>query len=209
MKLYWGKHTCAIGIHVMLEETGAPYELQELDIKAKEHTRPPFSELNPKQKVPVLVRDDGSVMTEYGTIAAWLASTYKDADLLPFDDLERQTRMYEAMDYLVGTVHGQAFHHLFMPEQFAEGSKDEATLAEVKAKGRAMAEKGFAIVGVQLGQGPWLVGEQFTIGDTALFYTARWAPEMGVTLPDNVAAHLERMKARPSVAKVMKQWGEA
>ena len=193
----------------MREETGAPYELKELDIKDKEHTRPPFSELNPKQKVPTLVRDDGSVLTEYGTIAAWLASTYKDADLLPFDDLERQTRMYEAMDHLVGTVHGQAFHHLFMPEQFAAGSADEATLADVKAKGRAMAEEGFAIVGRRLGQGPWLVGDQFTVGDTALFYTARWAPETGVTLPDNVAAHLERMKARPSVAKVMKQWGEA
>ena len=141
---------------MVLEETGAPYELQELDIKAKEQTRPPFSELNPKQKVPTLVRDDGSVLTEYGTIAAWLASTYKDADLLPFEDLERQTRMYEAMHYLVGTVHGQAFHHLFMPEQFATGLKDDATLAQVKAKGRDMAEKGFAIVGAQLGRGPWL-----------------------------------------------------
>ena len=209
MKLYWGKHTCAIGIHVVLEEIGEPYELQELDIKGGEQTRPPFTDLNPKAKVPTLVRDDGSVLTEYGTIAAWLASTFKDADLLPFDDMERQARMYEAMDYLVGTVHGQAFHHLFKPEQFTAGDTSEAALGEAKAKGRNMAERGFGIVARQLGDGPWLVGDQFTVGDTALFYAARWAPQMQVTLPANVATHLEQMKARPSVAKVMKLWGEA
>ena len=104
MKLYWGKHTCAIGIHIILEEIGAPYELEEVDIAGGAENRPPFKTLNPKSKVPVLIRDDGSMLTEYGTIAAWLASTHKQANLLPFEDLERQTRMYEAMDYLIGHI---------------------------------------------------------------------------------------------------------
>ena len=174
-----------------------------------EQNKPEFTGKNPKAKVSTLLRDDGSVLTEYGTIAAWLASRFKSANLLPFDDLERQTRMYEAMDYAVGTVHGQAFHHIFKPDGFTEGARDpEAAKAAVKAKGVKMAEEGFAILGEALGAGPWLAGEQFTIGDTALFYIARWAAPSGVALPDTVADHLRRMKARPSVAEVMRVWGE-
>jgi glutathione S-transferase len=31
MKLYWGPHTCAIGIHILLEEIGEPYETEKVD----------------------------------------------------------------------------------------------------------------------------------------------------------------------------------
>ncbi len=210
MKLYWGKHTCAIGIHIVLEEIGCPYERVELDVAGGENERAPFTEINPKAKVPTLVRDDGSVLTEYGTIAAWLASTYKAANLLPFEDIERQTRMYEAMDYLVGHIHALAFPRIFFPEKFAPAAKDDPAVAdEVKAQGRKMAEQGFAILGAGLGDKPYVVGEQFTIGDTALFFAERWCGQAGVTLPANIAAHFERVKARPAVQRVMKAWGEA
>jgi hypothetical protein len=32
MKLYWGPHTCAIGIHMLLEEIGKPFETEKLDV---------------------------------------------------------------------------------------------------------------------------------------------------------------------------------
>ena len=179
MKLYWGPHTCAIGIHVLLEEIGAPYELEKLDIEGGEQKRQPFTDINPKSKVPTLVRDDGEVITEFGTIAAWLASTYKDAGLLPFEDLERQTRLYEAMDYLVGTIHGQAFHRLFMPLQYTAGDEDPKKLEAVKAEGKKMAEDGFGVLSRTF-EGPFVVGEQFTIADAAFFYAERWTPQTGV-----------------------------
>ena len=73
MKLFWGPHTCAIGAYTILEETGHPYELEELDVADGETQKPAFKEINPKSKVPTLIRDDGSVLTEFGTIATWLA----------------------------------------------------------------------------------------------------------------------------------------
>ncbi len=210
MKLYWGKHTCAIGIHIILEEIGGAYELEEVDVAGGANRRSPFKDLNPKGKVPVLIRDDGSMLTEYGTIAAWLAGTHRSADLLPFDDLERQTRMYEAMAYLIGHVHALAFPRIFFPERFAPAAKDDAGVRDqVKAQGRAMAEEGFAILGAGLGDQPFVAGEQFTIGDSTLFYAERWCAQTGVRVPDAIARHFERVKARPSVAKVMAAWGEA
>jgi glutathione S-transferase len=32
MKLYWGPHTCAIGIHILLEKIGRSYETEKLDV---------------------------------------------------------------------------------------------------------------------------------------------------------------------------------
>jgi glutathione S-transferase len=69
MKLFWGAGSCAIGIAILLEEAGLRYETEQLDLAGGEGRRPAFQAINPKGKVPTLVRDDGSVLTEFSAIA--------------------------------------------------------------------------------------------------------------------------------------------
>ena len=69
MKLYFSPGACSIGIHVLLEEIGKPYEAVRLNFQEGDQYKPGFTSINPKSKVPTLVRDDGSVMTEYPAIA--------------------------------------------------------------------------------------------------------------------------------------------
>ena len=212
MKLYWGPHTCAIGVHVLLEEIGKPYDTEKLDVAGGEAERPPFTSVNPKGKVPTLVRDDGSVLTEYGAIATWLARTNPSAKLLP-DDPEREARALEIMDYVIGTLHEQAFGRIFKPAKFEPPDVVHGTLglgqAAVKRQGHAMAEKALAILDHQLGDRDYLASDMFTVADTALFYAERWAPQVEIELPPALAAHLARMKARPAVRRVMEVWGES
>jgi len=68
--------------------------------------------------VPTLVRDDGSVLTEFPAIAYWLAVSNPQAQLLPAD-AEGQARALEAMDYVVATLHMQGFSRMFRPVNFA------------------------------------------------------------------------------------------
>ena len=212
MKLYWGPHTCAIGIHVLLEEIGKPYETEQLDVSAGDTHRPPFSGVNPKGKVPTLVRDDGSVLTEFSAIATWLACTNPEAGLLPGDP-EAEARVVEVMAYVEGTIHGQGYARMFKPAMFEPQDVIHQTTglgqSSVKQQGKAMVETGFAILDPQLGRHAYAVGEAFTVADAALFYAERWAPQRGISLPVNVAAHFERVKARPAVRKVLELWGEA
>ena len=58
MKLYYAPGACSIGIHVLLEEIGKPYELQKLALPKGEHLKPPFTDINPKAKVPTLEPTD-------------------------------------------------------------------------------------------------------------------------------------------------------
>ena len=211
MKLYWGKHTCAIGIHVLLEEIGRPFTLEEVDVLGQENRGEAFKAVNPKMKVPVLVRDDGSHLTEYGAIATWLALTNPGKALIP-DNVEDRVRAIEIMDYAVGTLHGQAFGRVFMPTKFEPKDllhKAGLGQSSTKAEGLAMVRQGFDILDRQLEGRAYAGGQGFSIADTALFYCERWAPEVGVALPANLAAHLDRMRARPSVRRALEVYGEA
>ena len=209
--LYWGPHTCAIGIHVLLEEIGAPYDTVKLDAAGGETRRPPFSILNPKQKVPTVVQEDGAVLTEYGAIARALAYAHPEAGLLPADRAD-EIRAQAMMDYAIGTVHVLGFARIFKPARFEPDDVLHDTLGlgagRVKAQGRTIAEAGLGILANQLGDREWAGGTAFGIADTALFYVARWAPEVGIALPPPLDAYLARMRARPAVRRVMEIWGE-
>lgn len=201
MKLLYAPGACSLGIHVILEEIGKPYETQAVNLREGGQFKPEFTSVNPKSKVPTLVRDGAGVLTEFPAIAYWLARSNPDKKLLP-DDLEAQTRALEAMDYAVATIHMQGFARLFRPDNFG----DDADKA--KAKGREIVEKGLALMDKSLGGKDYICGSSFSVADAALFYVEFWAAgRMGIPLPTNCAAHYKRMLERPAVKKVMEAEG--
>jgi glutathione S-transferase len=204
MKLYYAPGACSIGIHVLLEEIGKPYEAERVNLQQGEQYKPPFTDVNPKSNVPTLARDDGSVLTEFPAIAYWLARTNPSAHLLP-DDVDQQARALELTDYAVATIHMQGFGRQFRASNFTPSAADEET---VKARGKEIATKGFALLNKALEGKDYAVGT-FSIADPAIFYTEFWSKRVGLSLPANCAAHLDRMLARPSVQRVMQQEGLA
>lgn len=205
MKLYYMPGACSIGIHVLLEEIGKPYNLHKVDGAKQEQYGPEFVALNPKSKVPTLVRDGGSVLTEFPAIAVWLARKNPEAGLLP-PDADGEAAALEAMDYAVSTMHMQGFSRMFRPGNF---SYTEADHDKVKARGKEIMEKGLALMDKALEGKDYLAGK-FSVADAALFYVSFWAAgRMKMPLPKNVAAHYERMKARPAVKRVLEQEGLA
>ena len=204
MRFYWGPHTCAIGIQILLEEVDADYETCQIDVAGGATHKPEFLAVNSKGKVPALVRDDGSVLTEFGAIATWLARKFPKANLIP-EDPEGEARTTEVLEYVEGTIHGQGFGRLFKPQAFDPTGKGNV---QVENQGREMIGQAFAILDRQLADRTHAAGETFTIADAALFYVERWAPSKNIALPSRVDAHFRRMLARPSVQRVRKLWGE-
>jgi len=203
MELYYAPGACSIGIHILLQEIGKRYQLHKLDFANRDQYAPEFTRLNPKSKVPTLVRDDGSVLTEFPAIATYLARANRHKHLLP-EDLDGHVRALEATDYIVGTIHMQGFSRVFRPANF---SAVEAEQEAVKARGREIFEQGFALMDRALDRKDYLLGG-FSIADAALFYVEFWAAgRLKLPLPQNCAAHYARMKARPAVQHVMKVEG--
>jgi glutathione S-transferase len=205
MKLYYSPGACSLGIHVLLEEIGKPYEVERVDLQKGQQYEPGFTSINPKSKVPTLKRDDGSVLTEFPAIATWLARTNSDKALLP-SDAEGEARALEAMDYVVSTMHMQGFSRMFRPVNFAP---TEADHDKVKTRGREIFEKGLNLMNQAL-EGKEYVAGKFSVADAALFYVEFWAAgRMKMPLPKNCAAHYERMKSRPAVKRALEQEGLA
>ena len=203
--LCYAKKTCSVGIHVLMEEIGAPYDLKIVDFSKGEQKTPEYKALNPKGKVAALVREDGSVLTEYAAIALWLAMTNPDKKLVPTDP-EGLARTIEALDFIVGTVHMLSWRLWRRPDAYSDNPDEHAQLRE---RGEAAMLAAFAVVDEQLAGKDYLMGD-FSIADTALYYTEYWAADVaGWTLPPNVQAHFERMKARPSVQASRKLEGVA
>jgi glutathione S-transferase len=203
--LCYAKKTCSIGIHVLMEEIGAPYDLKVVDFSKGEQKTPEYKALNPKGKVAALVRDDGSVLTEYAAIAMWLAMTNPDKKLLPSDP-EGIARTIEAMDFVVGTVHMLSWRLWRRPDAYSENPDEHEQLRE---RGMTAMLAALDVVDAQLAGKDYLMGD-FTIADTALYYTQYCAADVaGWTLPPNVQAHYERMKMRPSVQASRKLEGVA
>ncbi len=204
MKLFYAPGACSIGIHVLMEELGKPYEGIAVNLREGAQYKPEFTSVNPKSKVPTLVDDDGTVRTEFPAIAYWLARTNPFANLLP-DNIDLQAKALEVMDYCVATIHMQGFARLFRTANFSPNESDEAA---VKARGTEIAEKGFAAMDKALEGKDYAVGP-FSIADSALFYVEFWGKRVGIALPANCAAHLDRMLARPSVQRTLKAEGLA
>jgi len=100
------------------------------------------------------------------------------------------------MDFIVGTVHMLSWRLFRRPDAYSDSAEDHKQLRE---RGMNAMLAAFDVVDEQLSGKDYLMGD-FTIADTALYYTQYWAVDVaGWKLPTNVQAHYERMKARPSV----------
>ncbi len=200
MKLFYSPGACSLGIHVILEEIGKPFETQVVSTRDGSNKKPEYLALNPKAKVPAILRDDGTVLTEFQTIAWWLAKANPMSNLIPVE-FDAEARVLEWMDYLCGTVHPQAFTRQFRPGNFAKDAEDEP---RVVAQGKALAEGYLAMIESRLAGDPWLMRSGYSVADCALFFLTHWATgRLGMALPPKLAAHHHAMLGRPATQRAM------
>ncbi|WP_407495724.1 glutathione S-transferase family protein [Pseudooceanicola sp. MF1-13] len=204
MKFYYSPGACSLGIHFLLEEIGVDYEGVPILIKDGDQLKEPYVSVNPKSKVPAVLRDDGTLLTEFGVIAHWLAHTYAKDSFVP-ETFEEELRTMETLDYLVATVHMQGFSRMLRPQKF---TPNEADLDWVRENGNAIVMKAAKHLSQQLSDKPFIMGDKMTIADAALFYTMFWGVvRLNLDLPENLIAYFKRMSDRPAAKKALELEG--
>jgi glutathione S-transferase len=199
MKFYMTPGSCSTGIHILLEEAGLVFEAYVLNLPRGDHLKPEYLAINPNGTIPTLLRDDGTALTDFVSIATWLAQNYPRRKLMP-DDPVLADEARALLDFCTRHIHGEAFRRVFTPERY--GTKREETIAE----GRAIAASAFEVVDKEIAGREYAAGG-FSIADAALFYVEFWADKIGMALPPNCEAHYRRMKARPAVRQVLAEEG--
>lgn len=202
MKFYMTPGSCTTGIHILLEEIGLVFEAYLVNLMAGDQHKEDYLKINPKGTIPTLVREDGTALTEFQSIAWWLAKTYPKRKLLP-DTLDDEVRVLEVMNYAVNTIHGQGFTRIFTSEKFTPNLADHNA---VTAQGHEIVNKAFLIINDFLAGRDYVVNH-FTIADAALFYVEFWATRIEIALPENCQAHYQRLLKRPAVKQILMEEG--
>ena len=199
-KLYYAPGTCALASHIALEEAGAAYTTERLDFKSNQQNSPEYLAVNPKGRVPALVTDRG-VLTETPAMLAFIAQSFPQAKLAPFDDAYAFAQAQSFNSYLCSTVHINHAHRMRGPRWATE----ESSFADMKRKVPQTMAACFALIERDMLRGPWVMGEQYTICDPYLYTIASWLEGDGVDLAKlpKVADHYKRMSERSAVRKVL------
>ncbi len=200
LKLYYAPETCALASHIALEQAGADYEAIRIDFSKNEENSPEYLEINPKGRVPALITDDG-ILTETPAILQYICQTHPEADLAPLEDTFQIARMNAFNSYLCSTVH-VAHAHRVRGYRWAD---DPAAIEAMKKKVPQSVGDAFAIIEADL-EGPWVLGERYSVCDIYLFTVARWLEGDGVNPEEQlprVADHRARMSQIPATAKAL------
>jgi glutathione S-transferase len=199
MRLYTMPGACSLAANIALREAGISFDL----VKVSHHTHKTadgvdLNAINSKGYVPVLVLDNGEVLTENAALLPYIADLEPSAQLAPpVGSLERY-RLVEWLAFINSELH-KAFSPLFAPN----------APEDMKSYARGNLTKRLAWVSGRLGSKSYLVGERFTVADSYLFVVLSWSGHVAVDLGawPNLKAFQERIAVRPHVIEALTSEG--
>lgn len=199
LKFYYAPKTCALAVHIALEQIGAPYEAIALDFANQAQRSADYLAINPKGRVPALVTERG-ILTETPALLLYLAQRYPEANLAPLDDHFAIAQMQAFNSYLCSTVHVAHAHRV----RGARWVDDPTAIEAMKKKVPQTMGDCMALIENGMLKGPWVMGEQYTVADMYLFTIAGWLEGDGVDLGKlpRVIEHRTRMAADPVVKRI-------
>ncbi|MEM7221957.1 MAG: glutathione S-transferase family protein [Pseudomonadota bacterium] len=204
-KLYYALGSAAMGVRVILEEIGAPYELIETTIDMDKPRPPEQLALNPNGWIPVLIWDEGA-MYECAAIATFLCDRHPEAKLAPKIGEPARGLFLQTLVYFSSSVQN-AFQLDYYPERFADAPDHEPS---AQRRGIRRLRETWSVIDDQIGDNPWLLGDRFSAADIYLFMLTTWlSPSRGQPSADefpNVKRIADAVMARPSVQLVYERW---
>lgn len=191
MKLFFSPGACSLSPHIVLRETGLPFELVQANLRNKTLADgSDFKAVNPKGYVPALVLDDGTLITEGPAIVQYLADQVPEKKLAPPAGTLARVRLQEWLNFISTELH-KTFSPLF-------GWPIDDAAKEVFRQ-RLLLRLG--VVDEHLSRNDYLLGKDFSVADAYLFVVTNWAAAVGVDISGfkHLVAFRARMAERESV----------
>jgi len=196
MKLYYSPGACSLAPHIVLEESGLPYELMPVDTRKGEQFKSAFLAINPNGKTPAIV--DGDV-TVFDSNAILLYLAEKTGKFLPAATPALRGELLSWLMFVatgIGPYSGQAVH-------FKHHAPEK--LAYAVNRYLYEAERHYGILDARLAKRRYMVGDSYTIVDMAVWGWSRAVPfilgdEAWSKLP-NLKRLFDEISARPAAMR--------
>ena len=196
IKFYYHPSPNPAKVALFLEESGLAYELVPVDTRKGEQHEPAFLKINPNAKTPALV-DDDNIVFDSNAMLLYLAE--KTGQFLPADNLKARGEMLSWLMFVatgIGPYSGQHVHF----KHFAPEPKDYAVTRYTYEAWRH-----WQILNDRLANQPYMLGNEYTLVDMAVWGWARAVPfilggDAWEKLP-HVKRLLDEINARPAAQR--------
>jgi glutathione S-transferase len=223
----WPTSTCSQKVRIVLAEKSLPFVDRRLDSSKSENLSDWYLKLNENGVVPTLQHGD-KVIVDSSVITEYLDEVFPKVALSPADPYLR-ARMRAWRQFIdevpTAAIRVPSYNRYIRHKWKAMSQQDFDALVEKRTvrkhfyrnmgrEGSSEAEEQQSIERLRetvnrmdraLANGPWMVGEQFTLADIALIPTLVRMSDIGLAVVwadrPKVADWLERVQARPSFAK--------
>lgn len=190
LKFYYNPRSRAAIARWMLEEVGADYEIVPIDFEAGDNRKPDFLAVNPMGKIPALVLEDGTAITEAPAIIAWLADAYPEAGLAPEPGSNERGSYYRWLFF-----GGSCFEPALIEKMMR---KDQPELPK-STLGWGSYDDVIGTLEQTLSKSPYLLGENFSAADVYIGAELGWAGMFGaprIAESRTIQDYLSRVTAR-------------
>jgi glutathione S-transferase len=199
MKLFFSPAACSLSPHIVLRESGLPFELVRIDMVARKTADgADYAKINPKGQVPALQLDDGQIITEGPVIVQYVADRAPEKKLVPAAGTIERYRVQEWLNFTCSEIH-KNFGLIF---KFA-------AIEDMKPALIGLINERIRYVEQQLEGKEFLVGNTFTVADAYMFTALSWCKFLQIDLSSlpPISAYNARIAARPAVIAAMQAEG--
>jgi glutathione S-transferase len=199
MKIFHAPNTRSVRIIWLFEELGLPYELERFTLGDPAMRTPEYRRVHPMGRVPAL--QDGDVtIYESGAIVQYVLARYGNGRLAPEVSSPEFPTYLQWLHYAEGMLMPQV-NVIVVETRFLPPEKRSP---ENLARATKLLTRMLEPVDAALAGREYLAGE-FSGADIMTGQACVVAARLGADLSDkpNVAAYVERLKARPALQKAL------
>jgi glutathione S-transferase len=196
MKLYYSPFACSLAAHIAWREAGLDVTMVRVELGTTQvEDGGDLRDVSKMGQVPVLVRDDGQVLTENTAILTYIADCAPQRRLGAGATSPLRYEQLRWLSFISTEVHKKVLNAVFSADS------PEA----VREHGRAGADRPLAVLASELEQRDTLVSSDFTVCDAYLVWALQLIPHAGLSLERYPALrrYQERHTARPAVVAAM------
>ena len=194
-------------VHWMLEEVGAPYKFEVVNLETQDQKKPAFLAVNPMGKVPAIVHR-GTVVTECGAILAYLADAFPAARLAPPIDSAARGAYYRWMFFGGTCVEAAVIDRMLArPAASRPGALSYGSYEDTVATLEQALTPGPNILGPQFSAVDVYIGSQIAFGLMMKALEPRPAFQAYVSRLQERPAHKRFMEKSDKIAAEMKKTG--
>jgi len=194
MKLYHSPFTRSGRARWMLEEIGAPYEVERLALSKGEHRTPEYLAVHPHGSVPALIDGDLKLI-ESSAIVMHLADKFPEKKLAPALGTNDRANYYRWMVYVPATV-DPALEAITRHTRMLPEPKRVPALAE---EGKNKLVGIVRVLEEAVGGREFVIGDTFTAADVIVGSAISWIGFLGMLEAHPVlAAYNKGLTARPA-----------